>query len=108
MPDFVMKQGDTLPTLTANLLSADDSVPDLTGANVMLHIHRLGSADPALEFLADIVDIPSAKVQYVWTTPQDLDPGLYYGEWEVLFADGTIERFPNDQFFTMRIVRNLA
>ena len=108
MPDFVMKMGDSIPPLAATLRGIDDSTPELTGATVMLHIHRLGSAESTLEFVAEIVDIPSGKVQYTWPAPQDLDPGLYYGEWEVFFADGTIERFPNDQFFTMRIVRNLV
>ena len=92
---FAIKQNDTSPTLNATLKDADDAVVSLAGATVRFHMRRVGRGT-------------AGKVRYNWSVSDTASVGNYEGEFEVAFADSTIEAFTNSCFFSITVVNDLA
>ena len=97
---FAIKQNDTSPTLNATLRDADDAVVSLTGATVRFHMRRVGSGTAGVDSAAIVIGDGSAS--------DTASVGTYEGEFEVIFADGTIETFPNSGFFSITVTDDLA
>ena len=98
---FYIKQNDTKPSLSAQLLS-DGSAVDLTGATVKFHMGD--SVDSA----ATVVDAATGNVRYDWVTADTETAGLFRAEFEVTFSDGTVETFPNDGYLLINITEEVA
>lgn len=50
----------------------------------------------------------AGKVRYNWSASDTASVGTYEGEFEVTFADSTIETFPNSGFFSIIVTDDLA
>ena len=98
---FYIKQGDTKPSLSAQLLS-DGSAVDLTGATVKFHMGTI------IDATATIVDAATGNVRYDWVTADTETAGLFRAEFEVTFSDGTVETFPNDGYLLINIIEEVA
>lgn len=111
---FVIKQGDTLPWLRAQLLDGDDSGVDLTGAEVRLHVRQQVSAGGPLagtmQVSADCVldNAQDGKVSYRWQAQDTAIAGAFVCDFRVLFPDGTALSFPNASEFTLKIEGSVA
>ena len=112
---FVMKTGDTIPPLDAVLVDGAGHAVDLTLAvGVTLHMRPCRSAALPVVFTGEILPAIEGPepfpcvVRYAWAAPQDLAPGLYDGEWQVAWQSGDVETFPNDRYFLIIIIRELA
>ena len=104
MRSFAIKQGDTAPAFQATLYGGTGAVQPLTGATVVLNLRRV--ADGVLVVnggAVTVVDAANGVVKYVWQPSDTATAGLYHAEFKVTFADGTIERYPDDGDFPVTI-----
>lgn len=104
---FYVKQGDTEPTLVAQLRWQDGTPIDLTDVTeVRLHMalnYQLHVDQPVT-----IITPSEGRVSYGWT-PGDTDvPGQFDAEFEVTFADGEIITCPNDGHFPIHVTRQVG
>lgn len=92
---FRIKQNDTSPSLQATLKDATGSAVNITGATVRFHMKSLeGSVKVDAEM--EITDAEGGVVQYDWSASDTDTVGTYRAEFEVTYADASIETFPND------------
>lgn len=96
---FVIKQGDTSPSLRYLL---PDAV-SLAGAQVRFQMRKIDS-DTVLDVPADIENVfEPAIVAHLWASGQTDAPGRYQAEFEITYSDGSVETFPNRGFITVII-----
>lgn len=103
---FNIKQNDTSPSLRATLKDASLTAIDLTGASVQFHMKAI---DGTLKVNAamDITDAFNGVVQYDWQSGDTDTVGAYYVEFEVTYADASIETFPNNGNKAVSVVKAL-
>lgn len=109
--DFFMKQDDRLPEFQCTLKDADENVVNLSGATVMFVMRLRGASltdDPKVEAAAVVVSAVAGTVKYVWATGDTDTAGSYNAEWEVTFADGRQETFPNNSNLVVKITLDLG
>lgn len=103
---FFLKRGDTSPALQYSLLPAPIV---LTAATVRFSMRPRGSVAPSINrAVAVIEDALAGVVRYDWQVGDTALAGRYEGEFEVTYADGTIETFPNSGFIDIRIEGDVA
>ena len=70
---------------------------------------RVGRGTAGVDGAAVVIGDGSAgKVRYNWSASDTASVGTYEGEFEVTFADSTIETFPNSGFFSITVTDDLA
>jgi hypothetical protein len=104
---FIIKQNDTSPAIQATLKDANGSAIDLTGADVVMHMKSVNGVLKVSEEMT-IVDADTGVVKYDWVTGDTDTVGTYYVEFQVTYADLTIETFPNDDKAVILIKPELA
>ncbi len=99
MPEVFMVQGDRKPSVEATLTNCGD----LTGASAkFIMIKPDGTVK--VNSSALISDPANKKVRYDWASGETGEPGDFYGEFEVTYADGTKQSFPaKPRTFTLHI-----
>lgn len=110
MPDFTIRQNDTLPALTASLedfAGAKVNLSQATGVRFHL-VTSDGLFTTKVNAAAAITDVANGGVSYTWQSADTSTPGAYYGEWEVTFVSGQVETYPNDGYISIRITRQAA
>lgn len=104
---FIIKQGDTSPSIAYTLLKPDSVTPEsLLGATVkfvMASEDSIGTAKVKAD--AVIVDALAGDVRYDWATGDTDTFGGFVAEWEVTRADGSIETFPNGGYVPVAIIQ---
>jgi hypothetical protein len=91
---FSIKQNDTSPSLQATLKDAARNPIDLEGAVVRLHMKPV-DGPLKLDKEMVIVDQNNGIVQYDWQAGDTDTSGTYYVEFQVTYADASVETFPN-------------
>lgn len=108
-PDFFIKLGDTASVLRQTLLDDNDDPVNIGGATVRLHAKLLGGTplldDAAQNLQSGTLNI--GEVQYGWGT-QLGEAGVWLGEWEVTYASGLKQTFPNSGYFLIRVPEQIA
>ena len=104
---FIIKQNDTSPAIQATLKDANGSAIALTGADVAMHMKSVNGVLKVREEIT-IVDADTGVVKYDWVTGDTDTVGTYYVEFQVTYADLTIETFPNDDKAVILIKPELA
>jgi len=101
MPEetFYIKQNDTASFLTRDLKDAFGSPVNVTGASVVfsMRVKPAGTMKITRE-TAVIVTAGTGRVRYEWNS-SDGDTNTadeYEGEFQVTYANGKIQTFPND------------
>lgn len=108
MPDFWMKQNDTLPSIEATLRDGSGAIIDLTDSTVRFHMRGKSERIAKVDSPAVIVDPTAGTVRYDWS-PEDTDtPGDYQFEWQVTYDDGPIVTCPNIGYNTLLIASELG
>lgn len=103
---FNIKQNDTSPSLQATLKDSALNPVNLLGASVQFHMKSL---DGTLKVDAsmDVVDVDSGIIRYDWQSGDTDTVGAYYIEFEVTYADGSVETFPNNGNKVISVVKKL-
>lgn len=105
---FYVKQNDTSPSMLATLQDADGNAVDITGATVRFHMRKIGRADVVVDAAAAIVTPISGLVRYDWIADDTSEIGSYQAEFEVTYADASIETFPNDGYIRVEIIDDIT
>jgi len=103
---FNIKQNDTSPSLQATLKDAQLVPVDITAAAVKFHMKSLDGVVKINETMT-ITDAENGVVQYDWQVGDTDTVGAYYVEFEVTYADASIETFPNTGSLPLVITREL-
>tara|TARA_R100001198_G_scaffold49442_1_gene27537 strand:- start:3741 stop:4064 length:324 start_codon:yes stop_codon:yes gene_type:complete len=104
---FRIKTNDTSPKLGVTLQDASGSVVDITSASARFHMKAVGATDLKVDQVASITNASGGKVQYNWSSIDTDTSGTYYGEIEITYNDGSVETFPNNDYFTIIIKEDL-
>ncbi len=107
-PDAYWKQNDTAPAIAEQLLDGTGAAVALTGASVKFMAWFPGDAAVKVNAAATITDAANGKVSY---TPNSTDTntiGDLMVEWQVTFAGGAVETFPNSGHQKVRVTDDLA
>lgn len=105
---FTIKQGDTSPSLLANLVLPDKTPAQLAGSTVLFHMRNSRGTGSTLVGSATIVNASAGQVRYDWDPADTALVGDYEAEFQVTYSDGKIETFPNDGFLEVSIPEQLA
>lgn len=103
---FSIKQNDTSPSLQVTLKDSSLVVVDLTGATVRFHMKSVDGTVKIDETMT-ITDAENGVVQYDWQVGDTDTVGTYYVEFEVTYADASVETFPNNGNKVVSVVREL-
>lgn len=103
---FNIKQNDTSPSLQATLKDASLTVINLTGASVRFHMKGVDGTLKVDAAMA-ITNALNGVIQYDWQAADTNTVGTYYVEFEVTYADGSVETFPNNGNKVVSVVREL-
>lgn len=102
---FIIKQGDTSPSISYTLYRPDgETAENLSGSTVkfvMASEDSIGTAKVKAD--AVVVGALTGEVRYDWATGDTDAFGGFVAEWEVTRADGSIETFPNGGFVPIAI-----
>jgi hypothetical protein len=105
---FYVKQNDTSPSMLATLQDADGNAVNVTGATIRFHMRTIGSTTSKVDDAAVIVTADNGEVRYDWDAADTDTVGSYQAEFEVTYADGSIETFPNDGYIRIEITDDIA
>lgn len=105
---FYIKQNDTSPSMLATLKDANNAVIDLTAASVRFHMRKISSSAVVVDNAATIVTADEGLVRYDWLADDTDTVGSYQAEFEVTYADSTIETFPNDGYIRVEVISDIA
>ncbi len=103
---FYLKRGDTSPSL---IYALDPSSTVLTGATVRFNMRLSGGAVVVNRQPAVIVTATGAPtVRYDWLGADTDTAGFFEAEFEVTYAGGAVETFPNNGFIRVNIDGDIA
>lgn len=104
---FTIKRNDTSPAIRWEL---EDPDTNLVGASVVFNMKRSSSGDLVIDRgVAEIVDGASRPtLGYNWDDGDTEVAGLYEAEFEIIFADGSIETTPNSRNIVVKVVADLG
>jgi hypothetical protein len=108
MTTFFIKQNDTSPAMLATLQDANNAAVDITAANVRFLMRKVGSTQVTVNQPAVIVTSLSGLVRYDWQAADTAAFGSYQAEFEVTYADASIETFPNDGYIRVEIIDDIT
>jgi hypothetical protein len=105
MDTFYMKEGNTSPAIRYELYPP---TVDLTGATVLFQMREplsLGGATLINNPAVVVIEKDTPTVEYSWQTGNP--SGIYEAEFDVTYADGTTETFPNDEFILIKVSKKI-
>jgi len=105
--DFTIKQNDTTPIIQATCKDQADVVVNLTGSIITFKMVERGGTTLTVNASATIVNALGGIVKYTWVPGNTSDAGGYDGEFQVTFAGGDIETYPNDRQIDILITPDL-
>lgn len=108
MMTFYIKQNDTRPILSATLINSDGSVPTLSGAAVSFKMRKSGASSTTVNDSAAISNATTGEVSYTWSGSDTATVGSYEGEFQVTFAAGGVQTFPNSNYIEIEVVDDIA
>lgn len=108
MADWTQKRNDRLPEIAAALKDPNGAAQNLAGCTVRFVMRQPSAGAAKVNAAATVVDAAGGSVKYAWAASDTDTAGRYRAEWEVLFADGRRETFPNAGYLEIEIVEDLA
>ncbi len=115
-PDFTIKRGDTASRIQATLENSGGTAVSVQNASILMKMAPIsgGTLTVAGAAIIDQVGDGSGtagamgQVHYNWGTTDTATAGLYCGEWEVTFASGAVQTFPNGDPFLINVPDDLG
>ena len=105
---FYIKQNDTSPAIQKICLDSTDTAVNVTGATVRFLMRQVGSNTAKVTGVGAVVDGSAGIVKYQWVDGDTDTAGEFEGEFEVTYADTTIETFPNSTYIKIRITEEIG
>lgn len=101
---FTIKRGDTSPSLVYTLSPA----VGLVGAGVVFNMRPVSGTTVISRAAANIDDATVGVVSFDFTSTHTAVSGTYQAEFEITFADGSVETYPNDDYLIVSITPDLG
>lgn len=105
---FYIKQNDTRPIMSATLIDGDGSVVNLDGASVAFKMRAVGGSTAKVDASATVADATNGKVTFTFSASNTDTVGEYEGEFQVTFAGGGIQTYPNNKYIEIEVVDDIA
>lgn len=105
---FFIKQNDTQPAFQAVLEDGAGDPINLDGASVRFHMRAIGAASVKVDAAASVILAVSGIVRYNWSADDTDTVGSYQAEFEVTYADASIETFPNNGYVRVEIIDDIT
>jgi len=100
---FYIKQSDDVPVIEAQLTDAQDNPVDLSDASVEFHMAEPRGGQTVINADALVTEPTEGVVQYVWSDTDTSQAGRYRAEFEVTYANGDTDTYPNVGYKTIYI-----
>lgn len=100
---FVIKRNDTSPGMQATLKNGSGTAVDLTGATVLMIMRPVGGGKRKISGACTLHDAANGIVRYAWVSGDTDTAGLFNVEFQVTYADSTVETFPNKGYEQVQI-----
>lgn len=104
---FTIKQNDTLPNSEAQLLDVNKNSINLELCGAQFHMSNF-RGEVKINKPATIVNIANGEVRVEWQKGDTDTVGTFKCEFEVNMPDGGVITVPNDGYFLISIIRELA
>ena len=111
MPEetFYIKQNDTASFITRDLKDAFGAPVNVTGAAVKFSMRVKPAGTVKVDDQdAVIVTAGTGRVRYEWTAANTTTADEYEGEFQVTYANGKIQTFPNDGHIPIVITDDIS
>lgn len=105
--EFFIKRNDFSPTIRVSLKDALGAYVNLNGASVSFKMQPM-TGGSVISGAAEIFDVSEATVEYIWQGDDTSSSGSYRAEFEVTYADGKVETFPNSSFIRVTITDDIS
>jgi len=105
--EFFIKRNDTSPSIRVICKDGDGEVVSVTGATIRFHMFDKAGTE-VVDAAGSINDGAAGDIQYDWQAADTDVSGIFNAEFEVTFADGSIETFPNYGYIKVRVYEDLA
>ncbi len=107
--DWTMKVDEQLPEIQAVLKDDNDSIVNLTGImGIRFIMTDKATGTVKVDAPATVITPSAGLVKYSWEEADTDTAGTYNAEWEVQFADGKLESFPNWKNLQVKIFQDLG
>lgn len=100
---FYIKQNDTSPAIQKNCLDYNGDAVNVTGATVEFHMRAKNSSTVKVSAAGSVVNGAAGTVKYQWAAGDTDTAGDFEGEFQITYADSTIETFPNAGYIDIKI-----
>ena len=107
MMAFTIKQNDTSPSVQATLKDYNGNPINLVGATDRFHMKSFEGTLKVNRTMT-ITNAANGVVTYYWQSGDTATAGTYYAEFEVTYADLSVETFPNSGSIAITITPELA
>lgn len=109
MHDFKIKQGDTRPSLKAQLLDENRQPRDLQSVDtVKFHMKDVDTQELVVEDNGTVLNAEEGRVVYEWSDGDTETLGRHEAEFEITYSGGETETFPNSDNIEVYITEDLA
>ncbi len=107
MSDFYLKKGDLLPILQSELSDASGIIDLSTVTGVYFNYRPRYLSSGAIQRTGFVASVSGGIVEIDWVSLDTAIPGVYYGEWQIIFSNQKQITFPNDSMIIFEITENL-
>ena len=106
--EFTLKTGNTSPALRCILRDGAGVAVPLAGAAVVFSMATQKGVAGITRRPCVITAAAASEVQMNWQAGDTATPGAFHAEFEVTYAGGSVESFPNEGYLVVRIAQALA
>ncbi len=108
--DFAIKQNDTSPALEGICRDGRGRPVDMTGATVVFHmrLHPGGAVKVNGGAMGAVGLATRGRQKYSWASGDVDTAGIYEGEVQATFSDGSIRTFPPVGYINIQIEDDIA
>jgi hypothetical protein len=100
--DQILTAGDRAPALAVQLVNADGSAPDLTGATVEARVMRADRTQQAFVSAATVVNAKGGYVSHAWAAAETALAGVLLVQFRRTDV-GFSQTWPCDRYLTVRV-----
>lgn len=113
-PDFSLKRGDTSSPILSTLEDANGVPVDILGASIRFKMAPIAGGALTIDAVATNAQSgaggtsnpTTGQVAYSWGTHAGT-VALYLAEWEVTYAGGSVQSFPNSGYILVNVMGDL-
>ena len=114
-PDFTLKRNDTSSPISSTLENSGGTAVDILAAAIRFKMAPIAGGTLTIDAAAtngqsgagSTSNPTTGQVAYSWGTHTGT-AGLYLAEWEVTYAGGSVQTFPNGGYMLINVAPDLA